>query len=98
VGNVPFVFARSGTVTEDCTGKGGLTERELIESMCDETINSKVDEADMVEGGSTKSSEDCLDCEVMRLRYDIISYNIIEYFKVVIPAQSGGRRVEGREG
>lgn len=64
--------------------------------MCDETINSKVDEADMVKGGSTKSSEDCLDCEVMR--YDIISYNRIEYFEVVIPAQSGGRRVEGRGG
>jgi hypothetical protein len=60
-----FVFARSGTVTEGCTGKGGLTEMELIESMCDETINSKVDDADMVEGGSTQSSEDSSDADVM---------------------------------
>jgi hypothetical protein len=38
---------------------------ELIESMCDETINSKVDDADMVEGGSTQSSEDSPEYDVM---------------------------------
>jgi hypothetical protein len=43
----------------------GLTEMELIESMCDETINSKVEDADMVEGGSTQSSEDSSDSAVM---------------------------------